>query len=32
LLFYLKGQTLRIERVMHGARELPRRLLEEPEG
>jgi toxin ParE1/3/4 len=32
LLFYLEGQTLRIERVMHGARELPRRLLEEPEG
>jgi len=32
LLFYWDGSTLRIERVMHGARDLPRRLLEEPEG
>lgn len=32
LLFYWDGGTLRIERVMHGARDLPRRLLEEPEG
>jgi toxin ParE1/3/4 len=32
LLFDWDGDTLRIERVMHGARDLPRRLLEEPEG
>ena len=32
LLFYWDGSTLRIARVMHGARDLPRRLLEEPEG
>lgn len=31
LLFYWDGSTLRIERVMHGARDLPRRLLQEPE-
>jgi toxin ParE1/3/4 len=31
LLFYWDGSTLRIERVMHGARDLPHRLLEEPE-
>jgi plasmid stabilization system protein ParE len=31
LLFYWDGDTLRIERVMHGARDLPRRLLEEPD-
>jgi toxin ParE1/3/4 len=31
LLFYWDGRTLRIERVMHGARDLPRRLLEDPE-
>lgn len=31
LLFYWDGNILRIERVMHGARDLPRRLLEEPE-
>lgn len=31
LLFYWDGTTLRIERVMHGARDLSRRLLEEPE-
>lgn len=30
LVFYWDGDTLRIERVMHGARDLPRRLLEEP--
>ena len=30
LLFYWDGNILRIERVMHGARDLPRRLLEEP--
>ena len=32
LLFYRDGTSLRIERVMHGARDLPRRLIEEPEG
>lgn len=32
LLFYMDGETLRIERVMHGARDLPNRLLEDPEG
>jgi toxin ParE1/3/4 len=32
LLFYMEGDTLRIERVMHGARDLPQRLLEDPEG
>jgi toxin ParE1/3/4 len=32
LLFYFGGETLRIERVMHGARDLPNRLLEDPEG
>jgi toxin ParE1/3/4 len=32
LIFYrITGQTLDIERVMHGARDLPRRLLEAPE-
>jgi plasmid stabilization system protein ParE len=32
LIFYrIAGQTLAIERVMHGARDLPRRLLEAPE-
>jgi toxin ParE1/3/4 len=31
LLFYWDDDTLRIERVMHGARDLPRRLLEEPD-
>lgn len=31
LLFYWVGDTLRIERVIHGARDLPRRLLEEPD-
>ena len=31
LLFYIQGDTLRIERVMHGARDLPQRLLEDPE-
>lgn len=31
LLFYLEGGTLRIERVMHGARDLPKRLLEDPD-
>lgn len=32
LLFYWDGTSLRIERVMHGARDLTRRLIEEPEG
>lgn len=32
LLFYWDGDMLRVERLMHGARDLPRRLLEEPEG
>ena len=32
LLFYWDGSILRIERVMHGARDLPSRLLEESEG
>ena len=32
LLFYLEGKTLRIERVMHGARDLPNRLMEDPQG
>jgi plasmid stabilization system protein ParE len=32
LLFYMDGNELRIERVMHGARDLPKRLLEDPEG
>ncbi|MCX8495989.1 MAG: hypothetical protein ORN51_07385 [Akkermansiaceae bacterium] len=31
LLFYLESNTLRIERVMHGARDLPNRLMEDPE-
>jgi len=31
LLFYWDGSTLRVERLMHGSRDLPRRLLEEPE-
>jgi len=31
LLFYMEGNSLRIERVMHGARDLPKRLLEDPE-
>jgi len=30
LLFYIDRNTLRIERVMHGARDLPNRLLEDP--
>lgn len=30
LLFYVEAETLRVERVMHGARDLPRRLLEGP--
>ena len=32
LLFYMEGNILRIERIMHGARDLARRLLEDPEG
>jgi plasmid stabilization system protein ParE len=32
LLFYMEGNALRIERIMHGARDLPNRLLEDPEG
>lgn len=32
LLFYMAGNTLRIESVVHGARDLPNRLLENPEG
>jgi hypothetical protein len=32
LLFYMKSDTLRIERVMHGARDFPNRLMEGPEG
>ncbi len=32
LLFYMESDTLRIERVMHGARDLPERLPEDPEG
>ena len=32
LLFYMESDTLRIERIMHGARDLPERLLEDPEG
>jgi len=32
LLFYMESGTLRIERVMHGARDLPNRLLEDPLG
>jgi toxin ParE1/3/4 len=31
LLFYMEGNSLRIERVMHGARDLPKRLLEDSE-
>lgn len=31
LLFYMESDTLRIERVMHGARDLPNRLLVDPE-
>lgn len=31
LIFYQAGETLSIERVMHGARDLPARLLENPE-
>ncbi len=31
LIFYQSGNQLSIERVMHGARDLPRRLLKEPE-
>ena len=31
LLFYWNGEILRIERVMHGARDLARRLLEAPD-
>jgi plasmid stabilization system protein ParE len=30
IVFYQPGEILGIERVMHGARDLPRRLLEEP--
>jgi plasmid stabilization system protein ParE len=30
LLFYWDGSTLRIERVLHGSRDLPQRLLDEP--
>ncbi|MEI6534229.1 MAG: type II toxin-antitoxin system RelE/ParE family toxin [Verrucomicrobiaceae bacterium] len=30
LIFYQAGNQLNIERVMHGARDFPRRLLEEP--
>jgi plasmid stabilization system protein ParE len=30
LIFYQAGDRLSIERVMHGARDLPRRLLEDP--
>ncbi len=32
LLFYMAGNSIRIERVMHGARDLPNRLLEDPQG
>jgi toxin ParE1/3/4 len=32
LIFYRSGKVLSIEREMHGARDLPRRLLERPEG
>jgi len=32
LIFYRADDTLSIERVMHGARDLPRRLLEDPDG
>jgi len=32
LVFYGAGDTLRVERVMHGARDLDRRLLGEPKG
>jgi plasmid stabilization system protein ParE len=32
LLFYMDGNSIRIERVMHGARDLPNRLLEDPQG
>jgi toxin ParE1/3/4 len=31
LIFYQAGDQLSIERIMHGARDLPRRLLEDPE-
>ncbi len=31
LIFYQAGERLSIERVMHGARDLPHRLLEKPE-
>lgn len=31
LVFYQKGEQLSIERIMHGSRDLPRRLLEDPE-
>ena len=30
LLFYMDSDILRIERIMHGARDLPARLLEDP--
>jgi toxin ParE1/3/4 len=30
LLFYSSGEGLRVERVMHGARDLPERLVESP--
>jgi len=32
LLFYMAGNSIRIERVMHGARDLPNRLMEDPQG
>lgn len=32
LVFYRASHALSIERVMHGARDLPRRLLDRPEG
>lgn len=32
LIFYLENDALHIERVMHGARDLPRRLLEDSQG
>jgi toxin ParE1/3/4 len=31
LIFYQAGDQLSIERIMHGARDLPQRLLEDPE-
>jgi len=32
LIFYQAGDQLSIERIMHGSRDLPHRLLEDPEG